>query len=491
MRGLRCELRLTWWHGVIAADVEGGGRRGCRRRVRKRRAVAAPGCDVDHLSQAFAHRLRRELRIFGSHVGVAHQHHRFGTALPGEHLQAVLVVVVVRALALRCGAPGACDVAGGEHVLQKVQRERLVGQRRACQRLALRGIERLVGQAAGLLQRAQVKVGVDADRADVRAGAQRQLGILDQAHVGARPRRQKVRVVRARARRVLRVGALQTQIGRAQCVDAFGAQLLVGHTALRISDEIHWAQRVHCRPVGRPHRRCHRNARQVDLQLRGDVGNLQDPGRRARGVEHGLARARMVARNRTHRGPVDARRRDALAGVGTGIAQARFVADAGLAPKAIELGLAFGIEPLHGEQRQVAMLGVDPCLRRCGCGGQHGCDAGTDQQFHRADATWDRYRSELASQRRRHTRGLLHAQRRSECMHPIGVRTDVWRLAPRRITSLPATTARAASMPRRPRPLRAASVQPGTCARWAAPWPPAHRAPPSRAAVPAGAQCLH
>ena len=74
-------------------------------------------------------------RVLRPHVRVTHQHHRLATALPGEDFQPGLVVVVVGALALRHVAPGPGDVAGGIGVLQEVQRERLVGQHRARQRL--------------------------------------------------------------------------------------------------------------------------------------------------------------------------------------------------------------------------------------------------------------------------------------------------------------------------------------------------------------------
>ena len=51
--------------------------------------------------------------------------------------------------------------------------------------------------------------------------------------------------------------------------------------------------------------RRHRNAREIFLQLRGDVGDLQDPWRRARLLQHLAARARVVARDRAQRRPID------------------------------------------------------------------------------------------------------------------------------------------------------------------------------------------
>ena len=153
----------------------------CRRRTRRARA-GPPGVCGSSVTPGrptawsiTCARLSRTtlggaLGVLGAHVRVAHQDRRHAAAAPGEDLEAGLVVVVVRALALRHVAPGAGDVAGGEGVLEEVERESLVGQHRPRQRLALGRRERLVGQPRGLLQRAQVEPGVDADGADVGAG---------------------------------------------------------------------------------------------------------------------------------------------------------------------------------------------------------------------------------------------------------------------------------------------------------------------------------
>ena len=77
-------------------------------------------------------------------------------------------------------------------------------------------------------------------------------------------------------------------------------------------------------------------------------------------VEHVLARARMVAGDRRQRRPVDAGGRDPLLAVRSLLAQALFVAGAGLAPEAIEQRPALGVELLDGQHRDVAVLGVDP-----------------------------------------------------------------------------------------------------------------------------------
>ena len=82
----------------------------CRRRMSARPAragvcgssdaPAAPGGRSSTCCEA-ARTARGELCVLGAHVRVAHQHDRRPAAAPGEHLEAVLVVVVVRALALR------------------------------------------------------------------------------------------------------------------------------------------------------------------------------------------------------------------------------------------------------------------------------------------------------------------------------------------------------------------------------------------------------
>ena len=112
-----------------------------------------------------------ERGVLRAHVRIAHQHDRPVAPLPREHLEAVLVVEVVRALALRHVAPAARDVARRIHVFQEVQRERLVEQHGARQRAPLLGRKLLVGESARLLQRADVIPGIDADRVEHRARA--------------------------------------------------------------------------------------------------------------------------------------------------------------------------------------------------------------------------------------------------------------------------------------------------------------------------------
>ena len=280
----RPQVRFARRQLVVAADVEGIGRRGGRRRVRERRPAGPAGRDVQHLLETGSHRPGRDLGILLAHVSVAHQHHGLAAAGPGEDLQAVVVVVVVRALPLRAIAPGPGDVAGGEDILQEVQRERLVGQHGAGERRSLGGGKlRLRGEPARLLQRTEMEVGVDADRVDLRTLAQGQGGVVGQAGRGFRAREQEVGMVRSCARHVLRIGALQADVGGAQRVDALRARGLAGDAALGLADDVPG-------PAGEFGQGHHRDARQVLLQLGADVRHLQDPGGAASRLEHFAAR---------------------------------------------------------------------------------------------------------------------------------------------------------------------------------------------------------
>jgi hypothetical protein len=219
---------------------------------------------------------------------------------PSEDLQPVLVVVVVRPLSLRRVAPGARNVAGGEDVLQEVKRKRLVGQRRSRERGPLGGRQlRLIAQPAGLLQRAQMKPGIHADRADLRAHLQGQHGIVAAVQPGIRTCEQEVRIVRSGARRIVGIGALQSDVSRAQRIQAPRVHGLALDATLGVFQHVGGTLR------GFGPRR-HRNAREIFLQLRGDVGDLQDPWRRACLLQHLAARARVVACDRAQRRPIDA-----------------------------------------------------------------------------------------------------------------------------------------------------------------------------------------
>ena len=87
-------------------------------------------------------------------------------------------------------------------------------------------------------------------------------------------------------------------------------------------------------------------------------------------VEQLLARARMVAGDRGHCGPVDALGHHALRSVGALLAQAFLVADARLGPEPIEQRFAFRVEAFDTEHGDVTVLGVDPCECRIGSAGE-------------------------------------------------------------------------------------------------------------------------
>ena len=56
-------------------------------------------------------------------MGVSHQHHRLLVGQPEKDLEAGFVIEVMGAFALSGIAPGARDMAGGENILQEMQRE--------------------------------------------------------------------------------------------------------------------------------------------------------------------------------------------------------------------------------------------------------------------------------------------------------------------------------------------------------------------------------
>jgi hypothetical protein len=72
----------------------------------------------------------------------------------------------------------------------------------------------------------------------------------------------------------------------------------------------------------------------------------------------------MIAGNPRQRRPVDALGRDALPGVGTLDAESPFVTCSCFLPQASELRLARGIQTFNGQDRDVAVLRVDPGERR-------------------------------------------------------------------------------------------------------------------------------
>lgn len=207
----------------------------------------------------------------GAHVGIAHQNDRPAAPRPGEDLEPVLVVVIVRALALRCVAPGSADMACRKRVLEKEQRKGLVGQGGAGQGLMLRRRERLAGEARCLLQCAQVERSVDPDRVQLRARADRQLRITRCVDVAPRSREQEVGIVGAGTGGVGRAGALQPDVRCAQGVQPFGAQRLALHAAAQIGNQAVGVRVAHGRLRGRHDA----DAGEIDPQLRGDVRDAE------------------------------------------------------------------------------------------------------------------------------------------------------------------------------------------------------------------------
>ena len=77
-------------------------------------------------------------------MSITHQYDGPISAAPGEDFQAALVVIVVRAFALRDISPAARDMARRITILQEVQRECLIDQSGARQRTALVGRQLLL-----------------------------------------------------------------------------------------------------------------------------------------------------------------------------------------------------------------------------------------------------------------------------------------------------------------------------------------------------------
>ena len=319
-------------------------------------AARAAARHIEHLRQTPAHGFGGERCVLRAHVRIAHQYDRAVPSPPGEDFEAVLVVVIVRALALRHVSPASGDMARRVHVLEKVQRERLVDQRGTRERAALVGRQLLVGESARLLQRAQVIPAVDPDGVEHRAGPQCEHAVLESVQIRIGAREQEMREVGIGAARILWVGALHSGIGGAQRVHPLRATRLVCEAPLCVADRCSYAP-------GLLRRRGYRNAREILLQLRGDVGDDQNPVGSADRLDQVGTRTGVIARNRRQCRPVDAGRRHSLLGVGTRIAQARLVADSRVLPQSIEYRPAFGVQSLNREHRDVAVLRIDPCGR--------------------------------------------------------------------------------------------------------------------------------
>ena len=114
-------------------------------------------------------------------------------------------------------------------------------------------------------------------------------------------------VVGSRARRVLHVGVLQPYVSIAKRIDACSSHAFAFHLSAQITDQAFLLRR------GGRH---FRDPQQIDLELRADVGDIEDPFRVADRIEQLLARACVVAADRSHGCPVDAFRQHTLRSVG-------------------------------------------------------------------------------------------------------------------------------------------------------------------------------
>jgi hypothetical protein len=83
-----------------------------------------------------------------------------------------------------------------------------------------------------------VEPGVDADGADLGAGAERQLRVFERRGVGLRPGQQEVARCSSPPGRVLRIGALQPRVRGPQRVQPLGAHRLVVDHALEVEHDV-------------------------------------------------------------------------------------------------------------------------------------------------------------------------------------------------------------------------------------------------------------
>ena len=279
---------------------------------------------------------------------------------------AVLVVIVVRSLALGSLSPGPGDVAGGEGVLEEVEREGFQGEHVA----GLGGRRRRSGERGGPVHRGQMEDDVEGHGVGLDAAAKRLRRVGP--GIGGPSREEKVRVARPGARRILLVGSLQAEI------------------ALHLNV----APLVLC-------------PRMRDL-LAGTLGNRRD-GKDPVAVEDRREELRrrtgMIARDRGPRREIDARRLRSLPAGIEGFAEAGGTIRARVGPDRVEPGLAARVERVDPAGGDRAMLGIDP-----GPGGRRAGERrthpgrGPEGSAHRPGLSPDRCR-ERASRHRPSTSG--------------------------------------------------------------------------------------
>ncbi len=273
------------------------------------------------------------------HVSVAEELHRF--AVPAHRVEAVLVVVVVRALALGDGAPRARDVPRGEGVLEEVQGEGFEREDEARRGGALGRVEVGVGEHRRPMERGDVVQGVDRHGVELRSRAERRRGVDRRVDRDVGPGEQEVGVVRPRAGRVGLVRALEAEV----------------------------AERLEVAPL-----RFVPSAGDPVLRLCRHAGDGEDPVALEDRPEHAFGRAGVIARDRRPGCEVDA-----IGGPG-GVARGSLRAEAGVEsppsflPEAVERPAMLRVEGPDAFRADRPMLGVDPTARRRSEEGQEGGD---------------------------------------------------------------------------------------------------------------------
>ena len=292
-----------------------GAARGERRLMRLR-----PGSPrVQDLRDAPPDGLAGALQILRLQVAVAEEDDRL--VLPRFGVEAVLVVIVVRSLALGRLSPGPGDVAGGERVLEEVEREGFEGEDLA----GLGGRWRRSGERGGPVHRGQMEDDVEGHRVGLDAAAQRLRRVGP--GIGGAAREEEVRVARPGARRILLVGSLQAEIALHLNV----APLVLGP---RVRDLL--------------------------ARALGDGRDGKDPVAVEDRREELRRRAGVIARDGGPGREIDARGLRSLGPGVEGFAEAGGTIRARLGPDRVEPGLAARVEHVDPAGRDRAMLGIDP-----------------------------------------------------------------------------------------------------------------------------------
>ena len=127
-------------------------------------------------------------------------------------------------------------MAGGEDILQKMQREAFVKQHGERQHLSLLGREFVFRKAGRLLHGAQVILPPDSQRVDFRPGTECQLEVFLRRNISARAGDHKVGIVGLCPGCIVAIGTLQPNVGGTQRIDPSGPRGLALHPPLKIKD---------------------------------------------------------------------------------------------------------------------------------------------------------------------------------------------------------------------------------------------------------------